>query len=111
MNHLLGVCLDTCHISDSGYDIIHHLDDVLGEFDRIIGLNRLRAIHLNDTLNIPGSRKDRHARISEGKLGLDTLTRIINHPLLRDLPFNLETPNEIDGYAAEIKLLKSLYTA
>ena len=111
LNHLLGVCLDTCHISDSGYDIIHHLDDVLGEFDRIVGLNRLRAIHLNDTLNIPGSRKDRHARISEGKLGLDTLTRIINHPLLRDLPFNLETPNEIDGYAAEIKLLKSLYTA
>ncbi|MDR2469597.1 MAG: deoxyribonuclease IV [Tannerella sp.] len=110
LNHLLGICLDTCHVSDSGYDIIHHLDEVLGEFDRIIGLHRLRAIHLNDSLNISGSHKDRHARIGEGKLGLDTLTRIINHPLLRDLPFNLETPNEIDGYAAEIKLLKSLYT-
>jgi deoxyribonuclease-4 len=109
LNHLLGVCLDTCHVSDAGYDIIHHLDGVLAEFDRIIGWKRLRAIHLNDSLNVPNSHKDRHARIGEGKLGLDTLVRVINHPVLRDLPFNLETPNELDGYAAEIKLLKSLY--
>jgi deoxyribonuclease-4 len=109
LNHLLGVCLDTCHVSDAGYDIIHHLDEVLAEFDRIIGLERLRAIHLNDSLNVPNSHKDRHAKIGEGELGLDALVRVINHPVLRDLPFNLETPNELDGYAAEIKLLKSLY--
>jgi deoxyribonuclease-4 len=109
LNHLLGVCLDTCHVSDAGYDIIHHLDDVLAEFDRIVGLERLRAIHLNDSLNVPNSHKDRHAKIGEGELGLDALVRVINHPVLRDLPFNLETPNELDGYAAEIKLLKENY--
>lgn len=106
----LGVCLDTCHIFDGGYDIVHHLDDVLADFDRVIGLDRLRAIHLNDSLNTLGSHKDRHAKIGQGNIGLEALTRVINHPALRDLPFNLETPNELDGYAAEIKLLKSLRT-
>jgi deoxyribonuclease-4 len=105
----LGVCLDTCHVFDGGYDVVHHLDEVLADFDRIIGLRRLRAIHLNDSMNVLNSHKDRHAKIGEGKLGLEAITRIINHPLLRELPFNLETPNEIDGYADEIKLLKTLY--
>ena len=109
LHHLLGVCLDTCHVSDGGYDIIHHLDGALAEFDRVIGLERLRAIHLNDSLNAPASHKDRHAKIGEGQIGLDALVRVINHPQLRHLPFNLETPNELDGYAAEIRLLKSLY--
>jgi deoxyribonuclease-4 len=109
LNSLLGVCLDTCHIFDGGYDIIHHLDEVVSEFDKVIGLERLRAIHLNDSLNLLDSHKDRHAKIGEGHIGLDAITRIINHPALRCLPFNLETPNEIDGYAAEIKLLKTLY--
>ena len=108
LEHLLGVCLDTCHIFDGGYDIIHQLDKVIDEFDRIIGLDRLRAIHLNDSLNPMGSHKDRHAKIGEGNIGLEAITRIINHSALRDLPFNLETPNELDGYAAAIKLLKSL---
>lgn len=106
----LGVCLDTCHIFDGGYDIVNHLDDVLADFDRVIGLNRLRAIHLNDSLNTLGSHKDRHAKIGQGHIGLEALARVINHPALRDLPFDLETPNELDGYAAEIKLLKSLRT-
>ena len=106
----LGVCLDTCHIFDGGYDIVNHLDDVLADFDRVIGLDRLRAIHLNDSLNTLGSHKDRHAKIGEGNIGLEALTRVINHPALRHLPFNLETPSELDGYAAEIKLLKSLRT-
>lgn len=106
----LGVCLDTCHIFDGGYDIVNHLDDVLADFDRVIGLDRLRAIHLNDSLNTLGSHKDRHAKIGEGNIGLEALARVINHPALRHLPFNLETPNELDGYAAEIKLLKSLRT-
>ena len=106
----LGVCLDTCHIFDGGYDIVNHLDDVLADFDRVIGLDRLRAIHLNDSLNTLGSHKDRHAKIGEGNIGLGALTCVINHPALRHLPFNLETPNELDGYAAEIKLLKSLRT-
>jgi deoxyribonuclease-4 len=109
LNHLLGVCLDTCHVSDGGYDIVHHLDGVLDEFDGIVGLERLRAVHLNDSLNVPGSHKDRHAKIGEGTLGLEALVRVINHPKLRGLPFNLETPNELDGYAAEIRLLKSRY--
>ena len=105
----LGVCLDTCHVFDGGYDIVNDLDGVLKEFDEVIGLYRLRAIHLNDSMNTLASHKDRHAKIGDGGLGLDAITRIINHPLLRDLPFFLETPNDIDGYAAEIKLLKSLY--
>ena len=103
----LGVCLDTCHIWDGGYDIVHNLDGVLNEFDRIIGLERLKAIHLNDSLNPCGSHKDRHARIGEGCIGLDALVSVINHPQLRNLPFILETPNELAGYAQEIALLKN----
>ena len=105
----LGVCLDTCHVHDGGYDIAGHLDDVLGEFDRIIGLSRLKAIHLNDSKNPIASRKDRHEKIGRGSIGLDALVRIINHPALRDLPFFLETPNELDGYAEEIALLRAAY--
>lgn len=105
----IGVCLDTCHISDAGYDIINDLEGVLAEFDRIIGLDRLKAIHLNDSLNPTGARKDRHAKIGEGRLGLDTIVNVINSPRLRHLPFILETPNELDGYAQEIALLRSLY--
>ena len=109
LNHLLGICLDTCHVYDAGYDVINHLDDVLQQFDKVIGLKRLYAIHLNDSIFGFKSHKDRHAKIGEGKLGVEAITHIINHPALRDLPFNLETPNELDGYAAEIKLLKGLY--
>ncbi|MCI9362686.1 MAG: deoxyribonuclease IV [Oscillospiraceae bacterium] len=105
---LLGVCLDTCHISDGGYPVAEHLDDVLEEFDRVVGLKRLKAIHLNDSLNPLGSHKDRHAKIGEGSLGIEAFEKIINHPALRDLPFCLETPNELPGYAAEIALLKDL---
>ncbi|MDR1814517.1 MAG: deoxyribonuclease IV [Tannerella sp.] len=104
----MGVCLDTCHIYDAGYDIVNDLDGVLAEFDRVIGLSRLRAIHLNDSKNPYGSHKDRHETVGNGSLGIETLSRVINHPLLRDLPFYLETPNELPGYAAEIRLLKSL---
>lgn len=105
----MGVCLDTCHISDAGYDISNDLDGVIEEFDSIIGLDKLKAIHLNDSLNAPGSHKDRHAKIGEGMLGLDTILNVINSPKLRGLPFILETPNELDGYAKEIALLRSLY--
>lgn len=105
----MGVCLDTCHVWDGGYDIVNHLDEVLTEFDRIIGLSRLKAIHLNDSLNPLGAHKDRHARIGEGYIGKEALIRIINHPALRKLPFYLETPNELDGYAAEIALLRENY--
>lgn len=105
----IGVCLDTCHISDAGYDISNDLDGVLDRFDHIIGIDRLKAIHLNDSLNSPGSHKDRHAKIGEGHLGLDTIVSVINSPRLRHLPFILETPNELDGYAKEIALLRSLY--
>jgi len=103
----VGVCLDTCHVLDGGYDIVYDLDGVLNEFDRVIGLKRLKAIHLNDSLNVKGARKDRHAKIGEGQIGLDAMVRIINHPSLRHLPFCLETPNELDGYAREIALLRS----
>ena len=103
----MGVCLDTCHIWDGGYDIVNDLDGVLTEFDRVIGLDRLKAVHLNDSLNVCGAKKDRHARIGEGKIGLEVLARVINHPALRDLPFCLETPNELDGYAREIEILRS----
>ena len=106
----LGICLDTCHIWDGGYDIVHDLDGVLNEFDRIIGLERLKAIHLNDSLNPCGSHKDRHARIGEGCIGLDALVSVINHPQLRNLPFILETPNELAGYAQEIALLKNKFS-
>ena len=104
----MGVCLDTCHVSDAGYDIIHDLDGVLTEFDRAIGLERLRAIHLNDSQNLCGAHKDRHARIGEGCIGQEALARVVNHPALRNLPFCLETPNELPGYAKEIALMRSL---
>ena len=103
----MGVCLDTCHVWDAGYDVAGGLDGVLREFDRVVGLDRLRAIHLNDSRNPLGARKDRHARIGEGCIGLEALVRVVNHPLLRDLPFYLETPNDLDGYRAEIALLSS----
>lgn len=105
----LGVCLDTCHIWDGGYDIVNNLDDVLIQFDKTIGLNRLKAVHLNDSMNPLNSHKDRHAKIGEGKIGLEALVRVINHPSLRNLPFILETPNEHDGYKQEIELLRSHY--
>lgn len=105
----LGVCLDTCHVSDGGYDIVHNLEGVLEEFDKIIGLERLKAIHLNDSMNPMGAHKDRHQKIGEGTLGLETFERIINHLALRELPFFLETPNELDGYAKEIACLKEMY--
>ena len=104
----MGVCLDTCHVNDAGYDIVNDLDGVLAEFDRVIGLKWLKAIHLNDSMNTLGAHKDRHAVIGGGKLGLDALARVINHPLLRDLPFYLETPNELEGYGKEIALLQSV---
>lgn len=102
----LGVCLDTCHVWEGGYDIVSHPDDVLKEFDQIIGLERLKAVHLNDSLKPLAAHKDRHARIGEGEIGKEALIRIINHPSLFHLPFYLETPNELDGYAAEIAMLK-----
>ena len=105
----VGVCLDTCHVSDGGYDIAGRLDQVLEEFDHVIGLSRLKAVHLNDSLNPLGSHKDRHANIGKGTLGLEAFERMINHPVLRDLPFYLETPNDDDGHGEEIALLKSLY--
>ena len=109
LNDKLGVCLDTCHILDGGYDIINDLDGVLKEFDDVIGLDRLKAIHLNDSKNPIASHKDRHEKIGDGYLGIDAITQIINHPLLKDIPFFLETPNDIDGYQREIELLKTLY--
>lgn len=105
----LGVCLDTCHVYDAGYDIVNNLDKVLDEFDKAIGLDRLKAIHINDSKNPFESHKDRHEKIGEGSIGIEAFKRIINHPKLRDLPFYLETPNELDGYEKEIALLKSLY--
>ena len=106
----LGVCLDTCHVYDAGYDIVNDLDNVLEEFDRIIGLDRLYAIHLNDSKNPFKSHKDRHEKIGEGFLGLEAISRIINHPKLKHLPFFLETPNELDGYAKEIEILRKEYS-
>ena len=108
LSNKMGVCLDTCHVYDAGYDIVNDLDGVLTQFDKVIGLDKLKAIHLNDSMNPINSHKDRHQKIGDGSLGLQAITRIINHPALRDLPFNLETPNELDGYAAEIALLRSL---
>ena len=104
----LGVCLDTCHVYDAGYDIVNHLDEVLEQFDRIIGLDKLKAIHLNDSKNPFESHKDRHEKIGEGSIGIEAFTRIINHEKLKNLPFFLETPNEIEGYKQEIALLKEL---
>ena len=104
----MGVCLDTCHVSDGGYDIVNNLDGVLEEFDRVIGIDRLKALHLNDSKNPLGAHKDRHEKIGEGFLGTSTFEKIVNHPQLKALPMFLETPNELDGYAREIALLKSL---
>ncbi len=106
----LGVCLDTCHVWDAGYDVVNNFDGVMEEFDRIIGLDRLKAIHLNDSLNPLGAHKDRHAKIGEGHIGADAIIRIINSKYLRGLPFILETPNDIDGYAREIEFLRSNYS-
>ena len=109
LNDKMGICLDTCHVFDGGYDIVNNLEGVLEQFDRIIGLERLHAIHINDSKNILGSHKDRHACIGEGNIGLAALSAVTNHPQLQHLPFYLETPNELDGYAREIALLRSLY--
>ena len=108
LNDHLGVCLDTCHVYDAGYDIVNDLDGVLKQFDEIIGIDRLYAIHINDSKNPFESHKDRHEKIGEGSIGTEAFERIINHPMLADKPFFLETPNELDGYAKEIALLKSL---
>lgn len=104
----LGVCMDTCHVWDGGYDIVNHLDGVLEEFDRVIGLGRLKAIHINDSMNPMGSHKDRHAKIGEGKIGLEAFGRIVRHPALQGLPFILETPNDDAGWAAEISMLRQM---
>ncbi len=104
----IGVCLDTCHVFDAGYDIVENLEGVLEEFDKIIGINRLKAVHLNDSMNYLGCHKDRHQKIGQGALGIETFRKIINHRNLCDLPFYLETPNEIEGYAEEIRLLKTM---
>jgi deoxyribonuclease-4 len=104
----LGVCLDTCHVSDAGYDIANDLDGVLAEFDRVIGLGRLKALHLNDSKNPCGAHKDRHEKIGQGYLGLDTFRSIVRHPALQGLPMILETPNELPGYAQELALLHTL---
>ena len=105
----MGICLDTCHVWDGGYDIVNDFDGVLEEFDRIIGLEKLKAIHLNDSLNDLGSHKDRHARISEGRIGLEALVRVIRYPRLEGIPFILETPNDDEGWAAEIRTLREAY--
>lgn len=109
LNEQMGICLDTCHIFDGGYDIVNDLDSILEKFDKIIGIKRLYAIHLNDSLNSLGSHKDRHACIGKGNIGLAALVGVINHPALKHLPFCLETPNELPGYAAEIELLRAKY--
>ena len=111
LHEKMGVCLDTCHINDAGYDVVNDLDGVLETFDRVVGLDRLRAIHLNDSMNPLGARKDRHERIGHGHLGLEAITRIINHPTLRHLPFLLETPNDLPGYGEEIALLHGVFRA
>ena len=102
----VGVCLDTCHVHDGGYDIVDHLDDVLEEFDRVIGIGRLKALHINDSMNVCGARKDRHEKLGQGHMGLAAFVNIINHPALQGLPMILETPNELPGYEQEIKLLR-----
>jgi len=105
----MGVCLDTCHVNDAGYDIVNNLDGVLAEFDRVIGLGRLKAIHINDSKNPLGAHKDRHEKIGEGTLGTETILRVMRHEALKELPFYLETPNELEGYEREIRMLKELY--
>ena len=108
---LIGVCLDTCHVWDGGYDIVNDLDGVIAEFDRVVGLDRLKAIHLNDSMNVLGAHKDRHEKIGKGKIGLDALMRVVNHPKLKDLPFYLETPCDLQGYRDEIALIKKMRSA
>lgn len=103
----MGVCLDTCHVYDAGYDIVENLEGVLEEFDRVIGLDRLKAVHINDSKNPFASHKDRHEKIGEGSLGLEAFAKIVNHPALRELPFYLETPNDLEGYAKEIRMLRN----
>ena len=105
----MGVCMDTCHVNDAGYDIVNDLDGVLTEFDKVIGLGRLKAIHINDSKNPIGAHKDRHEKIGEGTLGTETILRVMRHEALKELPFYLETPNELDGYEREIKMLKEMY--
>ena len=105
----MGVCLDTCHVWDGGYDIVHDLDGVLKEFDQVIGLSRLKAIHLNDSMNGMGSHKDRHAKIGEGEIGLEALVRVIRHPALAEIPFILETPNDDAGWTREIAVLREAF--
>ena len=105
----MGVCMDTCHVNDAGYDIVNDLDGVLTEFDKVIGLGRLKAIHINDSKNPIGAHKDRHEKIGEGTLGTETILRVMRHDALKELPFYLETPNELDGYEREIKMLKEMY--
>lgn len=107
----VGVCLDTCHVWDGGYDIVEHLDDVINEFDSVIGLDRLKAIHINDSMNPCGAHKDRHQKIGQGYIGAECFGRIINHPALMNLPFYLETPNELEGYQAEIAMLREMATS
>lgn len=102
----IGICFDTCHVWDGGYDIVNHLDDVLDEFDKIIGIDKLKAVHFNDSMNDCGSHKDRHAKIGEGKIGAEAMKRIVQHPLLQGKPFILETPNDDEGYAREIALIR-----
>ena len=109
LQHHMGVCLDTCHVYDGGYDIVNHLDDVLEEFERIIGLKWIKAIHLNDSKNPFASHKDRHEKIGQGSIGIEAMERIINHPQLKHLPFFLETPNELPGYQKEIEILRGLW--
>ena len=110
LKNKMGVCLDTCHVWDGGYDIVNDLDGVLDAFDHIIGLDNLKAVHLNDSLNDLGSHKDRHAQIGEGKIGLDALVRVICHPKLKEIPFILETPNDDEGWTKEISLLREAYS-
>ena len=110
LDEKMGVCLDTCHVSDGGYDIVGSLDEVLEEFDRVLGIDRLKALHINDSLNPQGSHKDRHARIGEGHIGLEAIAKVVYHPALKGLPCILETPNELDGYAAEIKMIRDMET-
>ncbi|MDY4813838.1 MAG: deoxyribonuclease IV, partial [Ruminococcus sp.] len=109
LDEKIGICLDTCHVFDGGYDIKDNLEEVLEEFDKIIGIDRLKAIHMNDSKNYLGCHKDRHEKIGKGAIGLEGMVKIINHKDLKDLPFFLETPNDIDGYAEEIKLLRENY--
>ena len=106
LNDKMGVCLDTCHVWDGGYDIVNDLDGVLNEFDRVIGLDRLKAVHFNDSMNDCGSHKDRHAKIGEGKIGAEAMRRIALHPLLEGRPFILETPNDDEGYRREIQMVR-----